>query len=186
MSEKKAEMHVIKEDIKKYLNDFDNLSECGFFSGAFIDDHVFYHKGLTLYQFLQVGRELIREYGMTPRLSELQPEPKPVNKTDEQAAINYTELKVDIRAEYYSHEYDLSESAFLAGCQHARANEAEKALLFAEWCSKSSLIFREVENRWCMVIRFNILKEHDIEYAATSELYASPEFLAYYEERRVK
>ena len=116
-----------------------------------------------------------------------------VFETDEQSAKEYAELKIDIRAEYYSREYDLVENAFLAGCQHVRtethsdvmqaladvrAEEMQKGTMFAEWMSVTGFKYFRMGNRWAMGIFGD-----DYTFA---ELYASPEFLTYYEERRMK
>ena len=53
-------MENIKE-IEQYLSDLDNLIETGHFKKESVKDYTFFHKDLTLKEFIQKGRELIRE-----------------------------------------------------------------------------------------------------------------------------
>ena len=53
-------MENIKE-IEQYLNDLDNLIETEHFPEESVKDYTFYHKDLTLKEFIQKGRELITE-----------------------------------------------------------------------------------------------------------------------------
>ena len=48
------------EKAEKYLSDFDNLKETGHFPKIDIKDFTYYHKDLTLEEFLCLGREIIR------------------------------------------------------------------------------------------------------------------------------
>ena len=50
-----------REEIEQYLNDLDNLLDTGHFSKESVKGYTFYHKDLTLKEFVQKGRELIRE-----------------------------------------------------------------------------------------------------------------------------
>jgi len=59
-------MENIKE-LEQYLNDLDNLLDTGHFPKESVKDYTFYHKDLTLKEFVQKGRELIRESLMTKK-----------------------------------------------------------------------------------------------------------------------
>ena len=53
-----------KEDIEKYLNDWDNLEETGWFNNPSenINEYTLHHKECdNLKQFLSKGREIIRQ-----------------------------------------------------------------------------------------------------------------------------
>jgi hypothetical protein len=47
--------------IKEYLNDLDNLIDTGHFPKESIKDYTFWHKDMTLRDFICKGRELIRQ-----------------------------------------------------------------------------------------------------------------------------
>jgi hypothetical protein len=53
--------HKIKE-LENYLNDLDNLIDTGWFPEESVKDCTFYHKDLTLRDFVSKGREYIRQY----------------------------------------------------------------------------------------------------------------------------
>jgi len=118
MNNQEAERQAKIEELKKYISDFDNLSECGFFSSSLIDDHVFYYKGLTLFQFLHVGREFIREF-------ELQPEPKPVNKTDEELAS-----KTEYLLSTLNKIYNLSDDKGVEGCTYGDTEYDSESVVY--------------------------------------------------------
>lgn len=128
-----------KEALKKYLSDFDNLSETGFFSSAFIDDSVFYHKGLMLFQFLQVGREFIREYSV---LSEIRKPSeslvKEIAKIMEGKAYELYDSQDDNTGEFVMDAINFKEVAqeianLAPFNQNAEKEMTDKALKFAEW-----------------------------------------------------
>lgn len=50
-----------KNEIEKYLSDFDNLIECKAIKNDNIGEYTFDHKEMDLYEFLAKGREIIRE-----------------------------------------------------------------------------------------------------------------------------
>jgi hypothetical protein len=50
------------DEIEKYLDDLDNLLDTGWFPKDSVKDCVFYHKDMTLYEFVSKGREYIRQY----------------------------------------------------------------------------------------------------------------------------
>lgn len=117
-------------------------------------------------------------------------------KTDEQAAKEYAENMCEYVDEPRAFEgFELkamAEKDFLAGCRKVRTElrdeidgyksaigdlKAEKELeacIFAEWCSP--LHFSAGINKWF----------YNKQLKTTAELFASPEFLAYYEERKSK
>lgn len=49
------------KEVKQYLDDLDNLIETGHFPKKSVRGFTFYHKDLTLKEFVQKGRELIRQ-----------------------------------------------------------------------------------------------------------------------------
>ena len=49
------------KEIEHYLSDLDNLLETGHFPKSIVKDYVFYHKDLNLKEFIQKGREIIRQ-----------------------------------------------------------------------------------------------------------------------------
>ena len=51
-------------DLEKYLDDLDNLIDTGWFPQVSVKDCTFYHKDLTLRDFVSKGREYIRQYSM--------------------------------------------------------------------------------------------------------------------------
>ena len=51
---------VDAKDISNYLNDFDNLFDTGFFNGRNTGEYAFYHKHMTMREFISKGREFIR------------------------------------------------------------------------------------------------------------------------------
>lgn len=53
--------YYTKEELKKYLDDLDNLVETGWFKNDSIKDHTYYHKDYNVKQFILKGRELIRQ-----------------------------------------------------------------------------------------------------------------------------
>ena len=50
------------KDLENYLNDLDNLIDTGWFPKDSVKECVFYHKDLTLRDFVSKGREYIRQY----------------------------------------------------------------------------------------------------------------------------
>jgi hypothetical protein len=50
------------KDLENYLNDLDNLIDTGWFPQDSVKDCTFFHKDLTLRDFVQKGREYIRQY----------------------------------------------------------------------------------------------------------------------------
>lgn len=50
------------KELEDYLNDLDNLIDTGWFAEEPVDECVFYHKGMTLRDFVQKGRAYIGEY----------------------------------------------------------------------------------------------------------------------------
>jgi len=61
MIEYANQKQVSDEEIEQYLNDLDNLIETGHFPKKSLKDYTFYHKDLTLKEFIQKGREFIRK-----------------------------------------------------------------------------------------------------------------------------
>lgn len=55
------------KDLENYLNDLDNLIETGWFPKDSVEECVFYHKDLTLRDFISKGREYIRQYLMNEK-----------------------------------------------------------------------------------------------------------------------
>ena len=53
-----------KTELEKYLNDLDNLIETGWFPKDSVEQCTGYHKELNLKEFIQVGREYLRQYLM--------------------------------------------------------------------------------------------------------------------------
>jgi hypothetical protein len=51
----------MKNKIEEYLSDLDNLLDTKHFHDRDISEWVFYHKGMTLEDFIHVGRELMRQ-----------------------------------------------------------------------------------------------------------------------------
>lgn len=51
----------LKTEKQKYLDDLDNLIQTGHFPNDSIEESTFYHKEMTLKQFIQFGREIIRQ-----------------------------------------------------------------------------------------------------------------------------
>jgi hypothetical protein len=58
------------EELIKYLDDLDNLIDTGWFPEDIVSDCVFYHKELTLRNFIQNGRKYLGEYLMLINISE--------------------------------------------------------------------------------------------------------------------
>jgi hypothetical protein len=52
------------KEIENYLDDLDNIIDTGHFPKESISDYSFYHKDFTLHDFIQKGREYIRQYLM--------------------------------------------------------------------------------------------------------------------------
>jgi hypothetical protein len=52
------------KDLENYLNDLDNLIDTGWFPKDSVKEFTFYHKDLTLREFVSQGREYIRQYLM--------------------------------------------------------------------------------------------------------------------------
>ena len=52
------------KDLENYLNDLDNLIDTGWFPKDSVKESTFYHKDLTLSDFVSKGREYIRQYLM--------------------------------------------------------------------------------------------------------------------------
>ena len=50
------------KDLENYLNDLDNLIDTGWFSKDSVKECTFYHKDLTLRDFISKGREYIQQY----------------------------------------------------------------------------------------------------------------------------
>lgn len=50
------------KDLENYLNDLDNLIDTGWFSKDSVKEFTFYHKDLTLHDFVSKGREYVRQY----------------------------------------------------------------------------------------------------------------------------
>lgn len=50
-----------KEEIERWLYNFDNLIDCNQIPKNDVSDYVFYHKQITLDNFLSIGREIIRQ-----------------------------------------------------------------------------------------------------------------------------
>jgi len=122
--------------------------------------------------------------------------------TDEQAAKDYAENKHGNLSIVCNVDTMIEESKddYLAGCQHARAEtnsdvmqaladvraeEMQKGLCFAEWISQIGFNYKDIDSIWWRVIKYEAdgLK---MVSSTTSELFTSPEFLAYYEEMRAK
>lgn len=55
------------KDLENYLNDLDNLIDTGWFPKDSVKECTFYHKDLTLRDFVSKGREYIRQYLMTEK-----------------------------------------------------------------------------------------------------------------------
>ncbi len=71
--------------LEKYLDDLDNLLETGWFPDDKIEEAVFYHKELTLKEFVSKGREIIRQRIITEKLE------KRINKKD--SALKKTKFR---------------------------------------------------------------------------------------------
>ena len=50
------------KELEKYLNDLDNLIDTGHFTDESVKDFTFYHKDLSVKEFIKKGREFIRQY----------------------------------------------------------------------------------------------------------------------------
>ncbi len=46
-------------ELEKYIDDLDNLLDTGWFKNEDISDFTFYHKGMTLKQFISKGRRIL-------------------------------------------------------------------------------------------------------------------------------
>lgn len=57
-------MEKIIKDLENYLDDLDNLIDTGWFPKVSIKECTFYHRDLTLRDFVSKGREYIRQYLM--------------------------------------------------------------------------------------------------------------------------
>ena len=57
-----------KTELEKYLNDLDNLIDTGWFPKDSVEQCTCYHKELNLIDFIQVGREYIRQYLIIAKL----------------------------------------------------------------------------------------------------------------------
>lgn len=55
------------KDLENYLNDLDNLIDTGWFPKDSVKECTFYHKDLTLRDFVSKGREYIRQYLMVEK-----------------------------------------------------------------------------------------------------------------------
>jgi hypothetical protein len=55
------------KDLENYLNDLDNLIDTGWFPKDSVKEYVFFHKDLTLREFVSKGREYIRQYLMAKK-----------------------------------------------------------------------------------------------------------------------
>jgi len=55
------------KDLENYLNDLDNLIDTGWFPKDSVKECTFYHKDLTLRDFVQKGREYIGQYLMAEK-----------------------------------------------------------------------------------------------------------------------
>lgn len=48
-----------KSQLEKYIDDLDNLIDTGWFPNDDVSEHTFYHKGMTLKQFVSKGRTIL-------------------------------------------------------------------------------------------------------------------------------
>ena len=55
------------KNLENYLNDLDNLIDTGWFPKDSVKECTFYHKDLTLRDFVSKGREYIRQYLMAEK-----------------------------------------------------------------------------------------------------------------------
>lgn len=54
---------TIKE-LQRYIDDLDSLMQTGWFPNKKVTDYTFYHRAMSLREFISKGREIIREYLM--------------------------------------------------------------------------------------------------------------------------
>ena len=50
-----------KSQLEKYIDDLDNLINTGWLSNEDISEFTFYHKGMTLKQFISKGRQILAD-----------------------------------------------------------------------------------------------------------------------------
>lgn len=55
------ERNPTKKELEKYLSDLSNLIDTGWFNNDQIKDCVFYHKEMTLKQFVSLGRRYLSQ-----------------------------------------------------------------------------------------------------------------------------